>query len=291
MFIYEKHGMKECLVCGNKKMMPIYAETLLKCTQCKFVTANLDIDEDALKMIYNHNYFTGEEYLNYLQDKEIIQLNFEKRIQFIEKNLSDKLPLRNCLEIGCAFGFFGELLKKNRTIEYKGIDIVPEAIQYGNRVLNLDLRLGDYLEFPAPEKPYTDVFMWDVIEHLPYPEKFIQKISGELAPGGRIYITTGDFSSFFSRLQGMHWRLIHPPSHLHYFSKRNLIQLLGGNGFNIINTTYQPVYRSLRQIFFSLFILGKRKTAFPEKVINRIPEHWNIRINAFDIVFIIAEKS
>jgi|WetSurSiteA1Bulk_404760.scaffolds.fasta_scaffold53248_1 SAM-dependent methyltransferase len=272
-------------------MIPIFSETLLKCTQCKFVTANLGIDDDALKMIYNPNYFNGEEYLNYLQDKDIIQLNFEKRIHFIEKNRSDKLPLRNCLEIGCAFGFFGELLKKNRSISYKGIDIVPEAIQYGNRVLNLDLSLGDYLEFSAPEKPYTDVFMWDVIEHLQFPEKFIQKISGELASGGRLYITTGDFSSFLSRLQGKHWRLIHPPSHLHYFSKGNLIQLLGGNGFKIINTTYPPVYRSLRQIFYSLFILGKRKRALFEKLINRLPEHWNIRMNAFDILFIIAEKS
>jgi hypothetical protein len=93
--------MKECLVCGNKEIKPIYSDTLLKCTQCKFVTANLDIDEDALKMIYNRNYFNGEEYLNYLQDKEIIQLNFEKRIHFIEKNLSGKLPIRICLEIGC----------------------------------------------------------------------------------------------------------------------------------------------------------------------------------------------
>jgi SAM-dependent methyltransferase len=283
--------MKECLVCGNKKMIPIYSETLLKCTQCKFVTANLEFDDDALKMIYNPNYFNGEEYLNYLQDKDIIQLNFEKRIQLIEKNRSDKLPFRNCLEIGCAFGFFGELLKKDRSISYKGIDIVPEAIQYGNRVLNLDLSLGDYLEFSAPETPYSDVFMWDVIEHLQFPGKFIQKISGELASGGRLYITTGDFSSFLSRLQGKHWRLIHPPSHLHYFSKRNLIQLLRKNGFNIINTTYPPIYRSLRQIFYSLFILGKRKRAFPEKLINRLPERWNIRMNAFDILFIMAEKS
>jgi len=272
-------------------MMPIYSETLLKCPQCKFVTANLDIEEGALKMIYSHKYFNGEEYLNYLQDKEIIQLNFKKRIQFIEKNRSDKLPLRNCLEIGCAFGFFGELLTKNRSVAYKGIDIVPEAIQYGKRVLNLDLSLGDYLEFPAPETPYTDVFMWDVIEHLQFPGKFIQKISGELASGGRMYITTGDFSSILSRLQGKHWRLIHPPSHLHYFSRRNLNQLLRKNGFKIISATYQPVYRSLRQIFYSLFILGKRKGAFPERVINRLPEHWNIRMNAFDILFIVAEKS
>jgi 2-polyprenyl-3-methyl-5-hydroxy-6-metoxy-1,4-benzoquinol methylase len=282
--------MKECFVCGNKQFKPIYAETLLKCTQCGFATANLEINEEVLHTIYTNDYFFGDEYLDYVKDKEIIQLNFIKRIQFIQKIIAYKLPLSNCLEIGCAYGFFGEILKKYVATEYIGIDIVPEAIQYGNQVLKLDLRLANYLEFPAPEKPYSDVFMWDVIEHLQHPGKVIQKLSNELETGGRLYITTGDFSSVLSRLQGKNWRLIHPPSHLHYFSKKNLISLLEKNGLTILNTTYQPIYRSLRQIFYSLFILGKRNTGFLNKLINKIPEQWNIRSNTFDILFIIADK-
>ncbi|MBN1413592.1 MAG: class I SAM-dependent methyltransferase [Bacteroidales bacterium] len=282
--------MKECLVCGNKRFQPIYAETLLKCAQCGFATANLDIDENTLKKIYTRDYFHGEEYLNYTKDKEIIQLNFEKRIRFIKKTIANRLPVSNCLEIGCAYGFFGEILKKHFIAGYTGIDVVPEAIQYGQQVFKLDVRLADYLALPAPEKAYSDVFMWDVIEHLQYPERFIQKIFDELAPGGRLYITTGDFSSFLSRVQGRHWRMIHPPTHLHYFSKSNLILLLGKMGFKIISATYQSIHRSLRQIFFSIFIFGKGKTAFIEQLKNKIPEHWSIRINTFDIVFIIAEK-
>jgi 2-polyprenyl-3-methyl-5-hydroxy-6-metoxy-1,4-benzoquinol methylase len=281
--------MKECLICGNHQFTPVYSQTLLKCIQCGFVTANLEINEDILNKIYTSNYFLGEEYLNYIQDKEIIQLNFEKRIQAIKKVIKNRLPVTNCLEIGCAYGYFGELLRKHWPVPYKGIDVAVEAVQYGKESLKLDLVSGDYLSMQAQEKPYSDVFMWDVIEHLQLPHKFIRKISNEVLPGGRIYVTTGDFSSLLSHLQGKRWRLIHPPSHLHYFSKSNLTELLQANGFRIIKTEYLPVYRSIRQIFYSLFMLNKSKN-IEDRLIRLIPEKWNIPVNTFDIVFIMAEK-
>jgi SAM-dependent methyltransferase len=92
-----------------------------------------------------------------LQDKDILQLNFEKRMDFMEKAIVGKLPLSNCLEIGCAYGFFGEVLKRHRDTKYTGIDVVPEAVAYGRDILKLDLAKGDYLENPA--EIHIPVFM------------------------------------------------------------------------------------------------------------------------------------
>ena len=44
--------------------------------------------------------------------------------------------------------------------------------------------------------------------------------------GGKTYITTGDISAALPRFQKEKWRMIHPPSHLHYFSKKTLTLLL-----------------------------------------------------------------
>jgi len=281
--------MKTCIVCGSLEFVPIFSGTLKKCIHCGFATANMEVNRELLEKTYSVNYFLGEEYLDYLHDKKTIQLNFLKRIKSIKKAISGKLPVTNCLEIGCAYGFFGEILKDTWKTDYLGIDVVPEAVQYGKNELKLKMKSGDYLQEAAPAKPYTDVFMWDVIEHLQYPERFIQKASRELSPGGRIYITTGDFAAFIAQIQGKNWRMIHPPSHLHYFTKNSLIRLLEDNGFSIIKAKYLPVYRSVRQIFYSLFLLNK-SSGILNRVIEKIPAGLNISLNTFDIIFVMAEK-
>jgi 2-polyprenyl-3-methyl-5-hydroxy-6-metoxy-1,4-benzoquinol methylase len=282
--------MERCIVCGGIEFRKIYSDTLKVCTGCGFATANMEIGPEMLLKTYSVHYFMGEEYLNYLQDKEILQLNFQKRIRTIKRKVAESLPVAHVLEIGCAYGFFGELVRKNwPAATYKGIDVVPEAVQYGRETLKLDLAAGNYLDMKSPAQPYTDVFLWDVIEHLQFPEKFLARISQETAAGGRIYITTGDFSSFLSWWQGQRWRMIHPPSHIHYFSRVTLIRLLSAYGFRTVSARYIPVYRSLRQIYYSLFLLGKT-AGISRKLFSLIPSRWRIPLNTFDIFLLVATK-
>lgn len=280
---------KVCLVCKASQLKSIYGGTLLKCGTCGFVTANMEVDLDILKQTYTENYFKGEEYLDYLRDKEILQTNFKNRLQYIFKKV-DKATITNTLEIGCAYGFFAEELDHHlKNVKYVGYDVVLEAITYGKDQLKQNLICGDYLQSETG-KNLSDIFMWDVIEHLPNPEKFIEKASTELKAGGRIYITTGDIERLVPSIQKEKWRMIHPPSHLHYFSKKTLSRLVEKNGFQIIDVSYPPVYRSVRLIFFSLFMLRKKFPKFVEKIYNLIPAKMNVAINTYDIMFLIAEK-
>lgn len=281
--------MTNCIVCDGKIFTPVYENTLKRCNKCGFITANIKMEESLLKSIYSENYFKGEEYLDYLNDKDVLQLNFKKRINLIRKSGSKGPAIHNCLEIGCAYGFFGEVLLKNISTEYKGIDVVSEAVNYGVTTLNINLVSGDYLKESVPSILYSDVFMWDVIEHLMDPHLYIEKIYHELEKGGRIYITTGDIGSLLPRLQGKNWRMIHPPSHLHYFSRKTLTLLLERYGFKIMDSTYISVHRSVRQIFYSLFLLKKRRRIYI-KLFNLIPEGWYLPVNTYDIVLLTAVK-
>lgn len=280
---------KVCLVCGAKDFRPTYNDTLLKCSSCDFVTANMDVDIELLKQTYTENYFKGEEYVDYLRDKEILQTNFRKRLNAIYRMVG-KQNISKAVEIGCAYGFFAELITKDLPqIDYVGYDVVPEAIDYGKNELKQNLVCGDYLEAKI-ESGQSDIFMWDVIEHLPNPEAFIEKAAKELKSGGRIYITTGDIERFVPRFQKAKWRMIHPPSHLQYFSKKTLSQLLENKGFEVKKVSYPPVYRSVRLIWYSLFMLRKKHPRFVESIYNIIPAKLNVAINTFDIMFLIAEK-
>lgn len=280
---------KTCLVCGSSDFKSIYNNTLLKCGSCSFVTANMEIDPEELKAVYTENYFKGEEYLDYLRDKEILQTNFQKRLKKINR-LIGLNKVTKVLEIGCAYGFFGEVLsKKLPQTSYVGYDIVPEAIEYGSNELKLNIHCEDYLNVEH-SGTFTDVFMWDVIEHLPNPEDFIQKAAAELEQNGRIYITTGDIDRFIPRMKKEKWRMIHPPSHLHYFSKKSISKLLESKGFEVVNVSYPPVYRSIRLMYYSLFMLRKKPSKFIEKIYKLIPEKANIPLNTYDIMFVIARK-
>lgn len=277
--------MQKCIVCGSDKFEGMYDNTLLKCTSCGFVTANMSVSDEQLKEIYSENYFKGNAYSDYVADKLILQKNFSNRLDYI--NVNGKV---NALEIGCAYGFFGEVfIKKFEKAEYTGIDIASEAINYGKENLKLNLQEYDYLNFPPAEK-YTHVFMWDVIEHLPRPDLFVQKISGEMSKGGELHITTGDIDAMLPKIQKNKWRMIHPPIHLHYFTKKSLSKLVTVSGFEVKNIRYEAVYRSIKQIFYSLFLFNKPKNSALEKIYKNISEGWFVPLNSFDIMHLIAVK-
>lgn len=279
--------MHNCLVCKSAEIRLIYQDSLFKCQNCGFITANLEIGKDELKAIYNKNYFNGEEYMDYLADKLVLQKNFAQRIKHLGIK-EEKKP--KTLEIGCAYGFFGELFAKTfKNAEYHGIDIAKEAVTYGRDKFGLKLILGDYLNCQVSEK-YEYIFMWDVIEHLPTPDLVLKKIAKNLAPGGELHITTGDIGALLPRIRKSNWRMIHPPTHLHYFSRNSLCLLLNNHGFEVKEITYKPVYRSVRQIFYSLFLLKKASSGFRNKVLEIIPESWFLPVNTYDIMHCVAIK-
>jgi SAM-dependent methyltransferase len=282
--------MSNCIVCGQVVFEPIYEGLLQRCINCGFATYIEPIDAAEIPELYSIKYFKGSEYLDYEKDKLSIQRNFSDRLKKIRR-IAGPAAITNAFEIGCAYGFFGEILKMTFPhVKYRGIDISKDAVAYGKKELNLELSAGDYLDLAATE-PYTDVFMWDVIEHLKYPEKYIEKASREMVPGGRLYITTGDFGSLLSRFQKKKWRLIHPPTHIHYFAKKNIAVFLRQYGFKTRYILYPRTYRTIRQIFYSLFILNsKRGLKFKNKLFELIPEKAFFPLNTYDIMFVIAEK-
>ncbi|MCB0487340.1 MAG: class I SAM-dependent methyltransferase [Cyclobacteriaceae bacterium] len=262
---------------------------MLKCGSCGFITANYDMDHFDSEKIYDESYFNGSEYENYVRDKDVFLENYDQRIEFLKKKDKERL-FSTVLEIGCAYGFFGLALRKHfPAAHYKGIDVTKEAVHFGSTQFGLDLVCEDYLQHYR-DQPITDIFMWDVIEHLPHPDLFVQKIHQDLGAQGRLYLTTGDISALVPRFQGKNWRMIHPPSHLHYFSKKTISLLLKRYGFKIVSISYPSVSRSLRQIYYSLFLLKREGNSFHRMVHSAIPGGLKIPVNTFDIMMVVAEK-
>lgn len=273
-----------CIVC-QKEDFRRYLKGLKQCKVCSHVASDLDVNTLSFRDIYDRAYFNGKEYYNYIDDRECLEKNFYQRL----KDIRRWCPCGNLLEIGSAYGFFLSLAQKH--FKVTGYEICQDALDYAKKEFSLDIRSGDFLSKNHSDEKFDAVVMWDVLEHLPHPENTLDEIYNSLKTGGILALTTGDISSFFARVCGKKWRLIHTPTHLHYFTKASLLTLLRRHNFEIVNMSYPGYWRSLGQIFYSLFVFGDRpKPAIFNWVHKTRLARLAIYTNTFDILQVIAKK-
>jgi SAM-dependent methyltransferase len=275
-----------CIICGGRNG-PNKLPGLVSCATCGFVSANAEISDDELSALYGRDYFHGNEYLDYVAEQESLRLNFRDRIRTLQRFVPD-LAARDLFEIGCAYGFFLDEVRGS-VRSASGIDISHDAVRYARDVLGVSARQGEYLAFDAPKK-FGAIVMWDTIEHLRRPDLFVEKAARDLLPDGILAITTGDIDSLNARLRGRKWRLIHPPTHLHYFSVKTLLALLDRHGFEAIHVSHPGNSRNLRAVLHHIVAMRMQQKRWYDMVRPFRLLDLQFTINLRDIMFVIARR-
>jgi len=275
----------DCLVCGGDRFQP-YLDILLKCPACGFVTARLDEAADARKL-YDGDYFTGREYLDYRADERLFKRTFRKRL----RRLLRYRPGGRLLEIGSAYGFFLDLARHH--FDVVGFEPNHEAARYARDHFGVDVRTDDFLQIDPTEfgEPFDIAVMWDVIEHLERPDLFVARIAELSRPGAVLALTTGDIGSRLARWRGRKWRLIHPPTHLHHFDRRTITRLLANHGFDVIDIRSAGTAHSVRQILYSVLALGLQMRRAYTAISKLVPAWAGFTLNTFDIMRVTALKT
>src|SRR5262249_887952 len=94
---------------------------------------------------------------------------------------------------------------------------------------------------------------------------FVERLFQLLLPGGWFFATTGDIGSKNARRAGPGWRMIHPPTHLQYFSGQTMTRFLERRGFEVAAIHSTSVYRSIRGVLSGLLLFErgmKRRAAW-----------------------------
>ena len=276
-----------CLVCDGDQLEPLYAG-LLKCRRCAFVTADVSLSDAELAQLYGPGYFSWGEYHDYLGDQDVLRRNFRLRFDAL-RPLLDPARHRRLLEIGCGYGLFLDVVRDAFT-HVEGVDVADEATRYARRELGLDVRHGDFLESSFDAHPFDVVCLWDTIEHLGRPDRYLEKIQALTLPGALVAITTGDIASINARVRRGRWRLIHPPTHLHYFSRRTLTRLLDRFGFDVIYCRYSGSWRSTRFATHSVLVLRHGWKRLFEALDRSAAARFPFYLNMFDIMYVIARR-
>jgi 2-polyprenyl-3-methyl-5-hydroxy-6-metoxy-1,4-benzoquinol methylase len=261
---------------------------LLTCQECKFTTANLTLSEEQLRQLYTARYFTGNEYRDYVGDRAVIEKQFRLRLKRLLPFVTDPHK-KNLFEIGCAHGFFLGVAR-NAFHSVQGIDIADEAVAYARQNVGVKARSSNFLTHQFVVSP--DIFcLWDTIEHLARPDLYIEKIADSLPRKGLLALTTADLDSWLARARGSKWRQIHPPTHLHYFSRRTLVELLRRNRLEIKFIGSEGMYRSVDTMTYIVLCLKHNLPDLYTRLKKAKLLNWNLYLNLGDIMFVIAEKA
>ncbi len=279
--------MSKCIVCDKEESVPFY-KGIARCQACGYVFADLQLSQEELFTLYRKNYFFGEEYSDYLADQDVLRKNFSLRMRTLNRFLQS-LRHRHLFEIGSAYGMFLDLVRP-QFASVSGIDITEDGVRYAREHLYLDVTEGNFLDYPCSGKIFDVVCLWDTIEHLQSPHLYLEKLNTHTTPGALLALTTGDIESLNARWKKEAWRLLHPPTHLHYFSKKTIAQLLEKYGFSVIYNRYCGFYRSFDNIAYNIFVLRKQKPWLYNLMKASRITHLNCYMNLYDIMFVIAQR-
>lgn len=177
------------------------------------------------------------------------QSKFIHQADILSKHLS--LQDARVLDIGCGGGLFLSLLKR-RGAQVMGIELSDSRAQYAKtkHSLNIDKHPIESDFWQHGYAQYFDaVTLWDVIEHVNYPQQTLQSAVRVLKTSGLLLIDTPCRDSFYHRFGEWTYKLTggkyptflnamyssHLFGHKQIFSTREMKRLFESTGLEIID--------------------------------------------------------
>ena len=153
----------------------------------------------------------------------------------------NKVPCNsNVLDLGCAEGYIGWLLKKNKNCFITGVDQFPIQSQFElNEFIVYDLSYG--LPENINYKKYDYILLLDIVEHLLSPEKFVDLLYKKVSasPNIKLLVSTGNVGFFIIRFMLLFGQFnygkrgILDITHSRLFTFASLRQLFIQSGFEV----------------------------------------------------------
>lgn len=134
------------------------------------------------------------------------------------------------LDMACGIGYGSYLLARESAADrIVAVDIEAKAIDYGRRNYHddrIDFVCGDALEVELPAGPYDTGISFETIEHIPQPERLLQRFGKLLRPGGRFICSTPNQAV-------MPFDKTIFPYHLQHFTETQMRGMLDSAGFQV----------------------------------------------------------
>ncbi len=156
---------------------------------------------------------------------------------------------KRVLDLGCRDCALTRLFAEGN--EIIGVDVDAEALKQcrgcGFEARQLDLNEE---EWRLAEGSFDAAVLGEVLEHVYYPERFLERVRRRLKPGGILVGSVPNAFSLKNRIRLLLGRKrgtpLEDPTHINHFSYRELGKLLAAAGFIAVSVKPLVVKRWLR---------------------------------------------
>jgi 2-polyprenyl-3-methyl-5-hydroxy-6-metoxy-1,4-benzoquinol methylase len=221
------------------------------CTSCGLAYANPRLDEDEIEALYTISYRDAEEVpTQHLREKEE---QSRERLEWLLKYF--RQDVARVLEIGCSEGVLLRQLRDELQWRVAGVEPFEPYAQYGIRHWGLEIEIS-FFQSERYSKPFDLVTFIHVIEHIPDPVNFLEKVARVLHKDGYIFFET---PNLWSPKVGRISAALFASPHLAIFSPKSIPLLLERAGFELVEL---EANRNLR-------VLARRKGKILQPTIAR----------------------
>ncbi len=163
-------------------------------------------------------------------------------------------PLGRVLDVGCGEGGAAGALRAADASWISGIEIMPEPAARAAERYD-EVRVGDALEMLGEVTgPFDTILCYDVLEHLVDPAALVRRLREVVSPGGRLHISVPN-ARHYSLMRDLIFRGTfgyseyghRDATHLRWFTRRDMTELLESAGFHVVSTTPGAIHR-IRQL-------------------------------------------
>jgi len=148
------------------------------------------------------------------------------------------------LDVGCGNGRY---LKLMESVGWKvtGVEIDAKAAELAQKSYGLSVFVGDIDEAPFQEQSFDVITASHVIEHIPKPVAFIQRLASLLKKEGLLILVTPNGDSLGHKIFRRNWYCLQPPQHLGIFTIKSMEKLMSTSGLQLLKlaTSAKPAQK------------------------------------------------
>lgn len=174
------------------------------------------------------------------RDDQLVSGDFRSRYEHISRySRVCEERWSSIADIGCGTGYGTQLLSEMGQVV--GLDVSENAIGYAKATYSSgEYILGDASAAPFKDASFDAVTAFEVIEHLPEPEKLLEECHRILKRGGTLFLSSPNPAHIGNILRKVLLRIPIPPKvdmdnkyHLREFSYPESLSLISSHGFEL----------------------------------------------------------
>jgi len=262
-----------CIICGSplstvieevydNRMGADGVFSIAACTGCGVEQTLPVLSPDDLRRLYESHYnYGGENKTPYTSLRARFLGSLVYRIWLVldgDISFHGRRGRGRLLDVGCNEGRSLMFYQRNGFC-VEGLEVNREAAAVA-RLQGFTVHDGPLDDSFVPDQ-YDVAVLSNVLEHATDPERMLARISRILKPGGEVWISCPNSSSWLRKVFPKSWINWHVPFHVIHLSRQTLADLLTRQGFAVTGIKNEtPALWAAQSVIAALFARQGQKT-------------------------------